>query len=235
MGKQMAKRVIPDFQEGKGEELVTLTRRASLASDRYRMLFAKVDQLCRTPEKKLIALTSSIKGEGKTTTTANLAVVAARDFGKRCLVIDGDFKNPTLAKKFAMPDESGLIDVIEGKVQLGNALKRGPVENLAILPMGHRSGKENNIWTTEEIKHVLTEVRAWFDYVWIDAPPILPLFDMSFISDSVDGTLIVVRAGEVPEQVLAQAIKSLGSSKIIGSVLNRAKMDWPSRYYEYGY
>lgn len=183
----------------------------------------------------MIALTSSVKGEGKTTTTANLAIVAARDFGKRCLIIDGDFKNPTLAKKFEMPDESGLIDVIEGKVQLGNALKRGPVENLAILPMGRRSGKENNIWTTDEIKHILTEVRAWFDYIWIDAPPILPLFDMSFISDSVDGTLIVVRAGEVPEQVLAQAIKSLGSSKIIGSVLNRAKMDWPSRYYEYGY
>lgn len=231
----MSKRVIPDFQEKQPEGLVSLTRKASLASDRYRMLFAKVDQLCRTPEKKMIALTSSVKGEGKTTTAANLSVICGRDFGKRCLIIDGDFRNPTLAKKFDMVDELGLIDVIEGKVQLGNALKRGPVENLAILPMGRRSGKENNIWTTEEIKHILTEVRAWFDYIWIDAPPILPLFDMSLISDSVDGILIVVRAGEVPEQVLAQAIKSLGSSKIIGSVLNRAKMDWPSRYYEYGY
>lgn len=235
MRERMSKRVIPDFQEKRPEGLVALTRKASLASDRYRMLFAKVDQLCRTPEKKMIALTSSVKGEGKTTTAANLSIICARDFGKRCLIVDGDFKNPTLAKKFEMADELGLIDVIEGKVQLGNALKRGPVENLALLPMGRRSGQENNIWTTEEIKHILTEVRAWFDYIWIDAPPILPLFDMSLISDSVDGILIVVRAGEVPEQVLAQAIKSLGSSKIIGSVLNRAKMDWPSPYYEYGY
>ncbi|MDC4226020.1 MAG: hypothetical protein MPW15_17655 [Candidatus Manganitrophus sp.] len=139
--KQMAKRVIPDFQEGKGEELVTLTRRASLASDRYRMLFAKVDQLCRTPEKKLIALTSSIKGEGKTTTTANLAVVAARDFGKRCLVIDGDFKNPTLAKKFAMPDESGLIDVIEGKVQLGNGAEKRACREFDHSPDGTPIGQ----------------------------------------------------------------------------------------------
>ena len=229
------KKVIPDFQEGKREGLVTLTRRASLASDRYRMLFAKVDQLCRMPEKKMIALTSSVKGEGKTTTSSNLAVVCARDFGKRCLIVDGDFKNPTLAKQFELGDEPGLIDVIEGKVQLGSAFRKGPVENLAILPMGRRSGKENNIWTTEEIKHVLTEVRAWFDYIWIDAPPILPLFDMSLISDSVDGILVVVRAGEVPEQVLTQAMKSLGSSKIIGSVLNRAKMEWPAQYYGYGY
>lgn len=231
----MTKKIIPEFEGAKREELVSLSRQVSLSADRYRMLFAKVDQLCRTPEKKMIALTSSMKGEGKTTTAANLAVVSARDFGRRCLIIDGDFKNPSMAKAFGITQEPGLIDVLDGKLQLGSALRKGPVENLAILPMGHRTEKENNIWTTEEIKHVLTEVRAWFDYVWIDAPPILPLFDMNLISDAVDGILIVVRAGEVPEQVLAQAVKSLGSAKVIGSVLNRAKMDWPSRYYQYGY
>ncbi|MBI3805573.1 MAG: CpsD/CapB family tyrosine-protein kinase [Nitrospirae bacterium] len=230
----MTKRIIPEFEEEGREELVTLARQISLSSDRYRMLFARIDQLCRTPEKKMIALTSSVKGEGKTTTSANLAVVCARDFGRRCLIVDGDFKNPSVARAFGIAQEPGLIDVIEGKLQLGSALRKGPIENLAILPMGRR-GKESNIWTTEEIKHVLTEVRAWFDYVWIDAPPILPLFDMSLISEAVDGIVLVVRAGEVPEQVLAQAVKSLGSAKLIGSVLNRAKMEWPSRYYEYGY
>ncbi|HEY5599151.1 MAG TPA: CpsD/CapB family tyrosine-protein kinase [Candidatus Manganitrophaceae bacterium] len=224
-----------DLRKEAREGFVTLTMPDSLSVDRYRILFAKVDHLCRAQEKKVIALTSSIKGEGKTTTAANLAIVGARDFAKRCLIIDGDFKNPTLARRFGMAEAPGLVDVIEGKLPLASAMSRDVVENLTILPMGRPPGKENNIWISEGVKRALAEVRGWFDYVWIDAPPILPLFDMNLIAESVDGVLIVVRAGEIPEALLAQAVKSLGSSKMIGSVLNRAKMAWPSRYYKYGY
>lgn len=235
MRSQAKRQVMSDSEQSQGESLAALHHPVSIASDRYRMLFAKVDQICRTQEKKVIALTSAIKGEGKTTTAANLAVVCARDFGKRCLVVDGDFKNPTLAKRFGMAEEPGLSDVIADKCRLGSAIRKGPIQNLTVLTMGQRLQKESNVWTSERMKSVIKEVRGWFDYIWVDAPPILPLFDMSLISESVDGILIVVRAGEIPEQVLTQAIKSLGTSKVIGSVLNRAKMPWPSRYYEYGY
>lgn len=235
MGSLVRRQTMSDAEPGKKESLAALNHPISVVSDRYRMLFAKVDQICRTQDKKLIALTSAIKGEGKTTTAANLAVVCARDFGKRCLVMDGDFRNPTLAKRFGMTEEPGLSDVIADKCRLGSAIRKGPIQNLTILTMGQRPEIENNVWTSEKMKSVMKEVRGWFDYIWVDAPPILPLFDMSLISESVDGILIVVRAGEIPEQVLTQAIKSLGTSKVIGSVLNRAKMPWPSRYYEYGY
>ncbi len=85
------------------------------------------------------------------------------------------------------------------------------------------------------MKDVLADVRDRYDYIWIDAPPILPLFDMSVISETVDGILIVIRAGETSEAVLSQAVKVLGSNKVIGSVLNRSKKTWGSRPYEYGY
>lgn len=224
-----------DVEQGDRDNLVALNHPISVVSDRYRMLFAKVDQICRAPGKKVIALTSAIKGEGKTTTAANLAIVCARDFGKRCLVMDGDFRNPTLAKRFGMTEELGLSEVVADKCRLGGVIRKGPIPNLTILTMGQRSPLEKNIWTSEKMANVMQEVRGWFDYIWVDAPPILPLFDMSLISESVDGILVVVRAGEVPEQVLTQAVKSLGTSKVIGSILNGAKMDWPSRYYGYGY
>lgn len=225
------------------EGLIALNEPVSAVSDRYRMLFAKTDSLCRKKEKKIIAFTSAIKGEGKTTTTANLAVVGARDFGKRCLLIDGDFRNPTLAKRFGITEEGGLAEVVLGRRRLGDTIRRGPVSNLALLPMGRtdtappegKEKKEGNIWTTESIKDVLREVRGWFDYVFVDAPPILPLCDMNLISESVDGVVIVIRSGTIPEQLLLQAIKSLDSAKVIGTVLNRAEMTWPSRYYQYGY
>lgn len=230
--------------EQKGfEGLITLNEPISVVSDRYRMLFAKTDSLCRKQEKKVIAFTSAIKGEGKTTTTANMAVVGARDFGKRCLLIDGDYRNPALAKRFGIPAGPGLVNVILEGARLGDTIRRGPVTNLAILPMGRSEGsrleaegkKEGNIWTSERIKEVLKEVRGWFDYVFLDAPPILPLCDMNLISESVDGVVIVIRAEAIPEQLLLQAMKSLDATKIIGTVLNRAEITWPSRYYQYGY
>lgn len=230
----MASEIKQEFEPGEG--MVVLTDPDSLAANRYQMLFAKVDTLCRKQEKKIIAVTSSIKGEGKTTTTANLAVIAARDFGKRCLVIDGDFRNPSLGKLFkAAADAPGLTDVISKNCRLGAAIKQGPAENLALLTTGQLAKKESNVWTSEEVRAVLSEVRKWFDYIFIDAPPILPLYDASVLSESVDGILIVVRAGDTPEALVSQALKSLGSNKVIGTILNRAKVPWPSRYYEYGY
>jgi capsular exopolysaccharide synthesis family protein len=227
------------------DRLIALTEPISVIADRYRMLFAKTDSLCRKQEKKVIAFTSAIKGEGKTTTTANMAVVGARDFGKRCLVIDGDFRNPTLAKRFGITEGPGLANVVLEGSRLGDMIRRGPSTNLAILPMGRpeavpsgKAGKEDkevNIWASERIKDVMTEVRGWFDYIFVDAPPLLPLCDMNLISESVDGIVVVVRSGTIPEQLLLQAVKSLDSSKILGTVLNRAEMVWPSRYYQYGY
>jgi capsular exopolysaccharide synthesis family protein len=228
------------------DRLIALDEPISVVSDRYRMLFAKTDSLCRKQDKKVVAFTSAIKGEGKTTTTANMAVVGARDFGKRCLLIDGDFRNPTLAKRFGITDGLGLANVVLDGSRLGDLIRRGPVSNLAILPMGRpqaspsgaeekKEDKEVNIWASERIRGVLTEVRGWFDYVFVDAPPILPLCDMNLISESVDGIVVVVRSGTIPEQLLLQAVKSLDSSKIIGTVLNRAEVAWPSRYYQYGY
>jgi capsular exopolysaccharide synthesis family protein len=230
----MASEIEQEFEPDEG--LVVLTDPNSLAANRYQMLFAKVDAVCRKQEKKIIAVTSSIKGEGKTTTTANLAVIMSREFSKRCLVIDGDFRNPSLGKLFkAAPDTLGLADVIAKKCRIESAIKQGATKNLALLTTGQLTKQENNIWTSEEIKVILAEVRKWFDYILIDAPPILPLCDVSVLSELVDGILVVVRAGETPEALVSQALSSLGSNKVIGTILNRAKVNWPSRYYQYGY
>ncbi len=226
------------------KSVVVLDDIDTLITDRYRLLFAKLDLVCRKEDKKVIAVTSAVKGEGKTTTTSNLAVVSVRDFGKHVLLIDGDFKNPSVSKSFGIPKTPGLANVIAGECSLSSIMRAGPVEGLTILTMGGRSviGEartsrkgEDHIWTKDGIRSVLSQVRESYDYILIDAPPILPLFDMSVISDSVDGILIVIKSAEISEALLSQALKSLGSNKIIGSVLNRSKKTWGSRYYDYGY
>ena len=227
------------------QSLIVLNEAATFVSDRYRLLFAKIDLISRKEDKKVIAVTSAVKGEGKTTTSSNLAVIAARDFGKRVLIIDGDYKNPSLAGRFGLKKSLGLLNVISGECDLAHGLTQGPVENLSLLTMGHqmrRSESDVNmkgnahIWTENGIQKILKEARISFDYIWIDAPPILPLFDMSVISEAVDGIVLVVKTGVTPEAVLSQAVKMLGSDKIIGSVLNYAKTSWKYGYdqYEYG-
>lgn len=230
------------IEEESSGKLVVLDELDALITDRYRLLFAKIDLISRKKGKKVIAVTSALKGEGKTTTTSNLAVVSARDFGKRVLVIDGDFKNPSVAKAFGMDRSIGLLDVVNKKHRLNDAVKEGPVAGLTVLTMGKLSDRENqtgreesHIWSGNGMKGVLADVRDDYDYIWIDAPPILPLFDMSVISETVDGILIVIQSGETSEAVLSQAVKVLGSNKVIGSVLNRTKKKWGSRSYEEGY
>ena len=227
-----------------GQEIIVLDESAPFVTDRYRLLFAKVDLISKKQGKKVIAITSSVKGEGKTTTTSNLAVVSARDFGKRVLIIDGDYKNPSLAKRFGVEDDVGLLNIIAEKCTFSSAVRHGPVKNLSLLTMGRESNRrrtqmkhnENaHIWTENGLTSILEEIREWFDYIWVDAPPILPLFDMSIISEAVDGIVLVVKTGETPEAVLTQAVKSLGSDKVIGSVLNYAKTSWKYGYDRYQY
>jgi len=224
--------------------VVVLSDSVPFVTDRYRLLFAKIDLVSRKQGKKVIAITSSIKGEGKTTTTSNLAVVSARDFGKRVLMIDGDYKNPSLAKRFGVKDDVGVVNVVGEECTFSSAVQHGPVKNLSLLTMGRESSrrrpqtrhnKNAHIWTENGIVSILEEVRDWFDYIWVDAPPILPLFDMSVISEAVDGIVLVVKTGETPEAILTQAVKSLGSEKVIGSVLNYAKTSWKYGYDRYNY
>jgi len=210
----------------------------SRITDRYRLLFAKLDLISQKEDKKIIAITSAVKGEGKTTTSSNMAVVSARDFGKRSLVIDGDFQNPSLGDCFGLHEKPGLLDVIDKECLLGDAIVEGPVPNLTILPMGGAGKRieelgKNHIWTSDGIIPILKKIRPLYDYIWIDAPPILPLFDMSVISETVDGILLVVSSGETQKSTLKKAVKSLGPGKIIGSVLNRVKTSWGYGAYDY--
>ncbi|MFQ5543993.1 MAG: tyrosine-protein kinase family protein [Nitrospiria bacterium] len=234
-----------DFNENISKEgIVVLDESASLLVDRYRLLFAKIDLVSRKEGKRVIAITSAVKGEGKTTTTSNLAVIAARDFGKRCLVIDGDCKNPSLGKRFGIYNNTGLLNIVSEECGFPDAVVQGPVASLSVLTMGKQvsddrqdDGRRDNayIWTDNGIVSILEKVRDDFDYILIDAPPILPLFDMSVISEVVDGIVLVVKTGETPEAVLTKAVKTLGPKKIIGSVLNRAKTSWKYGYDRYRY
>ena len=239
-------------------DIFTIREPHSPMSEQYRLLFSKVDRICHASRKFVVAVTSSVKGEGKTTTIANLAVVAARDFKKRCLLIDADFKNPSIGKAFQIPQKMGLVDFMHNRCTLESIFWHSPLQDLTILTSGHIANPQETTPSLEGLKDIISKVRGqyynvlWdeaqgeflqmaqqdigmYDYVFIDTPPLVPVFDMNIISEVVDAIIFIVRAGEVPKHIVTKAFNLLDKSKVIGTILNGAKVPWPNRAYEYGY
>ncbi len=239
-------------------KMMTMIDPFSPTSEQYRLLFSKVDRICQNSGKSVIAVTSSVKGEGKTTTISNLAVIAARDFKKQCLLIDADFKNPSIAKTFEIQQEMGLVDFMHNRCTLDSILWRSPIPSLSVLPVGKPKCKEELVPSIEGLKTILSKVQGqyynvlWdesqgdflqmsqqnigmYDYVFIDTPPLVPVFDMNLISEVVDAIIFIARAGEAPKRIITKALSQLDKSKVIGMVLNGAQNPWVNKYGYYAY
>ncbi len=239
-------------------EILSLTDPHSPMGEQYRLLFSKLDRICKAEGKTVIAFTSSVKGEGKTTTSSNLAVVAARDFKKRCLLIDADFKNPSIGNAFGIGNVSGLVDFMMDRCLLETIFTPSSIGNLTIIPVGNVANRDEMVPNLAKLKEILSKVRgkfydvkwnesqgdfnqtfgediATYDYIFIDTPPLVPLFDANLISEVADAFVFVVRAGGAPKHIIMKALSLIDKTKVIGSVLNCAKVSWSNRAYEYGY
>lgn len=210
--------------------------------------------LLKVESARVIAVSSPATREGKTFTMMNLAVSIAQT-GKKVLVIDADFQMSMVNRLFGIPREPGLSDVILRNVPfteaarsivdliLGErgfdfALSGSGLENIHILPTGGKTPKAREMLSVY-IKDVFDEVKEMkdFDYILIDAPPILPVMDAVELSTHVDGVLLVYEAGKVPKMALRRARTHIlnAGGKIIGAVLNKMKAEVSPDYYKYTY
>lgn len=209
----------------------------SESSEIYRVLFASLARRADEREIKSIAFTSSVKGEGKTTTAVHLATVAARDFGKRILLIEGDLKNPQIQRRWPHPEGKGLYHVLAQEDSFDSAVVITDQDGLEVMPAG-RLGKEQRDSASVlsfGFKKIVQEASGRYDYVFVDSPPILPLVDMRIIADAVAGVVMVIRAEGPPRSLISKAVATIEREKIIGVVFNGAKSAWPGYIYGYSY
>jgi capsular exopolysaccharide synthesis family protein len=165
-------------------------------------------------------ITSAIKGEGKSVVAANLAYVLARNLGKSTLLIDCDLKRPTAHECMGIPQFPGLRDVMEGERSVDSCLHRMGDLPLWILPSGVVSGPMLELSDTHKIADMLTKVKNQFEYIVIDAPPILPLADMHILAEMADTLVLVVRAGLTPRVVVEKAVRTIGAGGNACIILN---------------
>jgi protein-tyrosine kinase len=182
---------------------------------------------------KVVAVTSAIAGEGKTTSCFQLArqlVMAGR---KKVLLIDADMRKSDMSKGLNLHRLPGLSEFLTGKVSPNDILQNSFLPGLYVIPAGRKMEESAELLGGEMFRAFLRDIRSRFDVILLDSPPILPVADTLGLRDQVDGFLFLYKAGLTPHPMFRQALEELGEEKIIGVVLNGVKSLPRSHYQRY--
>lgn len=218
--------------QSKNHGLTTLQEPYSFMVEQYRLLYTKISQLTTGKPHTVFAISSAIQEEGKTVTALNLALVMARDFGKKTLVIEGDLKNPKISGYLQPRPQTDLVDILFKKSDVQSGLLTFGHDNLSVLPMLKSIKNSSGILSSQEMVNLLSTLKEHYDFIIVDSPPILSLPDMNILEQLVDGIILVVRAEKTPRAAVLEAINSLLTEKLVGIVLNDVNqpLAWYRRY-----
>lgn len=228
-----------EFRGGNGgfvdNRLVTIREPYSMIAEQYRVLCTRISQLVQNKSSYTLAITSSVKGEGKSFTSINLAITMAKDFDENVLLIEGDLKNPTIHDYLKRSPGFGLSDVIEGRIEMDAASIKLFEGKLTVLFAGKKIGNPSRLISSPKMEEMLNTARGLYKYIIIDAPPVLPLVDMNIYSNFVDGILLIIQAGKTPKSMVRRALSTIPSEKVIGAVLNDVELNYSKYYYDSKY
>ncbi|MCK1498432.1 polysaccharide biosynthesis tyrosine autokinase [Bradyrhizobium sp. 188] len=187
-------------------------------------------------ENRVLATTSTLPNEGKSTLSTNLAQLIAHG-GARVILIDADLRNPSLSRALVPDAKIGLVDVVGQKARLEDALVLDPETKLSILPAGTTSKllHTNEILASKAMHALVTELRSKFDYVVLDMPPMAPVVDVRVTSSFVDSYVFVVEWGRTKIDVVRHNLRGSPEiqDKLLGVVLNKADTKVLARYESY--
>jgi capsular exopolysaccharide synthesis family protein len=210
--------------------LVAALAPKSLAAEQYRSLRTRLAHAEGAGGLRTILVTSPQKGEGKSITSANLALTMAQELQRRVVLVEADLRKPSLQHLFGLPPGPGLSDYLSGAVELKDALKFVPEHNLTLLPAGTTPINPAELLGSTAMRRTLDHLRTRFDRVILDTPPVLPLADVAILAPLVDGCLIVVRAGFTPKPAIENALRAFDASRLLGVVLNESGIEQDYRY-----
>ncbi|RKG81334.1 polysaccharide biosynthesis tyrosine autokinase [Corallococcus exercitus] len=206
--------------------VVTLTAPASAAAEQYRTLYYRLERMREQRPMKVVALTSAMPGEGKTVTSVNLALAAARaNPERRILLVDADLRRGQVAPTLGMRNKQGLAELLAGECDVRDVVRRFNSTRLAVIPAGATPEESTQVLASARMKQFLKAVREGFDEVYVDLPPTLPFADAAILGHQMDGVLMVIRANVTPSKVVNQAVEQLAGAALVGCVLNGAEVN----------
>jgi capsular exopolysaccharide synthesis family protein len=209
------------------------------ATEQYKLIRANLDFTLPENEKcPVIGVTSSMRGEGKSTTAVNLAYVFAEK-GSKVLLIDGDLRIPSVAKKLDIESAPGLADLLRTKEPQTDNLKTYLLDNWYVLPSGDIPPNPSELLGSRRMEKLLNKLRESFDYIIIDLPPVNIVSDAISISDLISGMIVVIREEYTEKKELERCFRQLKLSNvnILGCVMNETNSGSGSygKYKKYKY
>ena len=228
-------RLPADSAGGVDDHLVSLVAPAAFEAEQYRALRHIVEQLHKTRDLRIVAVSSPGVGDGKSITAINLAGALAQAPDARVLLVDADLRRPSVAGLLALgaTDGPGLVNLIlDPTLTLERVARPRPPFNLSVISAGEVPPTPYEVLKSPRLGEVLEEARRRYDYIVVDAPPLCPVQDCRVIAHWVDGFLLVVAAHHTPRGLVAEALNVVERGKILGLIFNGDDQP-PSSFYGY--
>lgn len=209
----------------------------SVRAEAFRSLRTNLQFIGVDKQPKSLVVTSSLPGEGKSSTASNLAI-ALTQAGWRVLLVDADLRRPRIPEYLGIEGGVGLTDVLIGRAELGDVVQLWGPNGLCVLPSGPVPPNPSELLGSQQMKHVVKRLSDDYDMVIIDAPPLLPVTDAAALAAVCDGALLVARYAKSRREHLVRATNLLASvnARVLGTVLNFAPTRGGDGYgYGYGY
>lgn len=207
-----------------------------IATEQYKLIRANLDFTLPDDEKcPIIGVTSSMRGEGKSTTAVNLSYVIAEK-GSRVLLIDADLRLPSIAKKLSLDGSFGLSDLLRNSNADLTQMKSYLLDNWYVLPSGSIPPNPSELLGSKRMRHLLQRLREAFDYIIIDLPPVNIVSDALSVANNISGMIVVIREEYTEKKELERCFRQLRLSNVnvLGCVMN-SSMQENGRYGKYKY
>ncbi|CAI3277028.1 CpsD/CapB family tyrosine-protein kinase [Enterococcus cecorum] len=215
--------------------LITLLNPNSSISEQYRTVRTNL-QFAVAGDQPLrsMAVVSSGPGEGKSTSSANLAVVFAQA-GRRVLLVDADMRKVTVHKTFGLSNEVGLSNLVSGQQSASSVIQPSGVDNLSVMTAGPTPPNPAELLNSHRMNVVIEELYQMFDLIVFDLPPVMTVADGLIMASKTDGTVVVIREGVTRKDSIIEAKNRLiqAKARILGVIYNGVEQMNESSYYYY--
>lgn len=221
--------------EASKEPLITQATQQSPRAESFRQMRTNLQFANVSGEAKTVVVTSSLPGEGKSTTAANLAIALAQA-GQRVCLVDADLRRPMVNEYLGLDRNAGLTTALVGRADLEDLLQHWGDDELCVLTSGQIPPNPSELLGSIEMGNLIAGLESAFDSVIIDAPPLLPVTDAAVLSRHAGGVVLVVGAQSVKQQDVEKSLAALDmvNANLMGVILNRLPVKGPDAY-AYGY
>ena len=216
--------------------LITSSSPKSPISEQYRTIRTNIQFSMIDKELKILACTSAMPRDGKSTTIANLAVTIAQQ-GQKVLLVDSDLRKPTIHKIMEMKNKYGLTDLLTKKETPEEVILPSPrANNLHILPSGPIPPNPSELLGSKVMEELILELSEDYDLILFDTPPVLAVTDAQILGSRCDGVILVIRSNqtEKKEMIKAKELLDIANVNVIGVVLNQVDQKELNYSYYYG-